>query len=73
MESHRRSIAKAISWRLIATTITAWIAFMIWGSASGAMKIGAADLVLKLLTYYLHERIWLLIPFGMPKTVEYEI
>ena len=73
MESHQRSILKAISWRLLATTLTSFIAYAIWGSASGALKIGVADLIFKLLTYYLHERAWLLIPYGRPKPVEYEI
>lgn len=73
METHRRSIVKALSWRLIATSITAWIAYVIWGSGKGALQIGAADLILKLITYYFHERIWLIIPYGKPQQTDYEI
>jgi uncharacterized membrane protein len=72
-ETHRRSIAKAITWRLMATVLTALIAFAIWGSVGGALKIGVADLFIKLVAYYGHERMWLVIPYGKPKPVDYEI
>jgi uncharacterized membrane protein len=73
METHRRSIAKALSWRFVATTITSLIAYAIWGSAKGALQIGAADLVIKLVTYYIHERVWLIVPYGKPQQTDYEI
>jgi uncharacterized membrane protein len=73
METHRRSIAKAVTWRLIATALTASIAFVVWGDIGGALTIGGVDLVVKLLAYYGHERMWLAISFGRPKQVDYEI
>lgn len=62
-ESHLRSILKGISWRVIATTDTVLVALMItclFGQCSieNALKIGAVEFLLKLLFYYVHERIW---------------
>ena len=62
-ESHIRSLLKGISWRVIATTDTILVALMItclFGQCSieDALKIGAAEFVLKLGVYYVHERIW---------------
>ncbi|MCW5520397.1 DUF2061 domain-containing protein [Aureitalea sp. L0-47] len=62
-ESHLRSILKGISWRFIATTDTVLVALLItclFGQCSleNALKIGAVEFLLKLLVYYVHERIW---------------
>ena len=62
-ESHLRSLLKGISWRFIATTDTILVALMItclFGKCSieDAIKIGAVEFLLKLLVYYMHERIW---------------
>ena len=62
-ESHLRSIIKGISWRFIATSDTILIVLLItclYGECSigNALKIGAIEFIIKLLIYYLHERIW---------------
>ncbi len=62
-ESHLRSILKGISWRVIATTDTVLVALLItclFGHCSleNALKIGAAEFLLKLFVYYIHERVW---------------
>ena len=62
-ESHLRSILKGISWRVIATTDTVLVALLItclFGKCSleNALKIGAVEFLLKLLVYYVHERVW---------------
>ncbi len=73
METKRRSLAKALSWRLFATMITATVALIITGKITVALEIGALDTSVKLLVYYGHERLWLHIPYGKPKPPEYEI
>jgi len=53
-----RHLAKAVSWRIIASTATAGIA---WGFGLPPETIGAvffADLVIKFILYYAHERVW---------------
>uniref|UniRef100_A0A7R9WXL7 DUF2061 domain-containing protein n=1 Tax=Craspedostauros australis TaxID=1486917 RepID=A0A7R9WXL7_9STRA len=58
-ESHTRSLLKGISWRLVATTTTIIVSFLITnGEVATALKIGAAEFFAKLAIYYAHERIW---------------
>ena len=62
-ESHLRSLIKGISWRIVATSDTIIIVLLITcltGNCSidQAIKIGAAEFIIKLLVYYAHERIW---------------
>ena len=64
MESRRRSIAKALSWRFLAMLITASVAYLFTNEASFAITIGIADSVIKILVYYLHERAWIRSSFG---------
>ena len=54
-ESHKRTIARAIVWRVIATLVTA-----IWAGWSAAIW---ANIVLIVL-HYIHERAWLKIKWG---------
>ena len=50
MESHKRTIARAISWRIVATIVTA-----IWTGLSDAILIN----IFMTVAHYIHERIWL--------------
>jgi uncharacterized membrane protein len=58
-EAHYRSIVKGISWRFFGTLDTIIIATFITGDYSKALKIGATELVTKIVLFYFHERIWL--------------
>ena len=64
MDTHSRSFAKAISWRLTGTIDTMVISLIVTGSVKLAATIGLTEVVTKSLLYYLHERAWLKIPFG---------
>ena len=66
-DAHHRSIVKAISWRVIATATTVTIVMILTGKLELAAIAGAVDIVLKLILYYLHERIWSIIRFGKRK------
>ena len=68
-----RSLAKAISWRLIASLTTFLITFVIFRQKmSGTYKqvleastiVMVFDVVLKIAIYYLHERMWTNISWG---------
>ena len=63
-ESHLRSFLKALSWRLLATTTTALIAWFITGEISTAIAIGSIEFIAKFFIYYGHERMWQLVPRG---------
>jgi uncharacterized membrane protein len=55
METHKRTLLRAITWRVVATLVTA--AFT---GLSGAIIIN----VVMTLAHYVHERIWLKITWG---------
>ena len=62
-ESHLRSIVKGISWRIVATLDTILVVLFITClfdecSLDFAIQIGVVEFLLKLVVYYIHERIW---------------
>jgi uncharacterized membrane protein len=69
-ESRSRSFFKAISWRLFATLTTIVISYLITREISFAIYIGAFEFMSKIIFYYLHERIWSIIPFGIDKSYQ---
>jgi uncharacterized membrane protein len=62
-----RHVIKSISYRFYSTTITITIASFVTGNTKLAFAIGGADFFIKIFTYYIHERIWFYIPFGLQK------
>lgn len=75
-ETSTRSVIKGLTWRLVATFSTIIIAYLITGETKIALQIGGIEFVAKIAVYYLHERIWLRIPFGkksLPASCEFEI
>ncbi|MER8388509.1 DUF2061 domain-containing protein [Mesorhizobium sp. M0751] len=64
MDTHSRSFAKALSWRITGTIDTMIISLVVTGSIKLAAAIGLTEVVTKSLLYYLHERAWLKIPYG---------
>jgi uncharacterized membrane protein len=63
-DARRRSIAKALTWRVIATTTTMALAYAATGDLKLAGTIGALDVVIKLAFYYAHERAWGRVQWG---------
>ena len=56
-EAPIRSIIKALSWRIFATGITIIALFIITGKIKLALSIGIIDIIVKLIVYYFHERL----------------
>jgi uncharacterized membrane protein len=63
-EGHARSLMKAVSWRTVGTIDTFIISFFITGKVSLAGGIAAVEVVTKIMIYYLHERVWAMVPWG---------
>jgi sulfate adenylyltransferase large subunit len=63
-ESHRRSIAKAMSWRTTGSIDTFVVSWFITGNTSIAGSIAFTEIATKIALYYFHERIWALVPWG---------
>ncbi len=73
MESHKRSIAKALTWRLMGSTATFFLAWGATRQLQMAAFIGAGDVLLKVGAFYVHERAWERIPFGRTRVDEQEV
>ena len=61
-ESHLRSILKGFSWRIVATSTTIIVSYIVLHDISVALEIGSIEFIAKIIVYYIHERIWLKIP-----------
>jgi uncharacterized membrane protein len=57
-KTYKRHIAKTITWRIVGTLDTILLAWLISGNSSTGLKIGFAEVITKMVLYYLHERIW---------------
>lgn len=66
-KSHKRHIAKAITWRIVGTIDTILLAWLISGNPYTGLKIGFAEVITKMLLYYLHERIWFSVKMGVKR------
>ena len=66
-ESHKRHLLKTVTWRLVGTLDTILLSWLITGNPWVGLKIGAAEIVTKMILYYLHERAWYRIDFGLEK------
>lgn len=55
MESHKRTLTRAVTWRITATAITA-----VWTGIEGAIIIN----VFMTIAHYIHERAWLKVNWG---------
>jgi len=73
METRSRSIAKAVSYRILGSAVTGLIVYALTGKGTLSIGAGALDSVIKVAAYFVHERIWDRIAFGRIKPPEYEI
>jgi uncharacterized membrane protein len=58
-ETHTRTLAKTVLYRIFSILLTMFITFIIGGTGGQMAAMGAAAFVLGSVTYYLHDRIWL--------------
>lgn len=73
LDSHARSLAKAVSYRVFGSLSTAALVYFFTGNTKASLASGLADSAVKIVLYFAHERLWNYIPFGRPKSPEYEI
>lgn len=64
-EGARRSAVKTATWRILASLDTALLAYLFTGTLGAALAIGGLEFYTKLVLYFIHERVWLRIPFGL--------
>jgi len=63
-DAHWRSGAKAVTWRITGSIDTFVLSLLITGSFRFAGTIAATEVVTKIILYYLHERVWQIVPWG---------
>lgn len=68
-ESQKRHIAKTFTWRAVGTVDTILLSWLISGNPMTGLKIGFAEVITKMILYYLHERAWYRINFGLDKRI----
>ena len=68
-DTHLRSVVKGLVWRLLASLATILIVFLFTKDKLIAVEIGGIEIIVKLLLYYCHERLWNLIKWGRSSQV----
>jgi uncharacterized membrane protein len=65
MDQPRRSLVKTISWRITGSSATFLIAYLLTGNFAVAGVIGVTQMISNTILYYVHERIWNKIRWGI--------
>ena len=63
-ETHARSVAKAVSWRIMGTVATSLLVFVFTRQLTLSLAVGALEFVSKIGLFWLHERAWDRTRFG---------
>ena len=62
--AHWRSLAKAVSWRIVGSLDTFMLSWLVTRSAKYAVSIASIEALTKIALYYLHERAWRRVAWG---------
>ena len=73
IESKKRSIAKAVSYRFLGSLVTGGIVFFFSERWDVAFGVALVDGVAKMAGYFIHERVWAHVEWGRQKPPNYEI
>lgn len=63
--SDKRHLFKTFSWRVIGTIDTILLGWLITGNPYTGLKIGSVEVISKMLLYFVHEKVWYKINFGL--------
>ena len=69
MDSHVRSMAKAVSWRILGSLDTMLLTWLFSGSVKIAAFVGSTEAITKIFLYWGHERLWHRISWGRRGTL----
>ena len=61
------TIGLSTSWRFLGTTDTIAIGWLISGDPFIGLQIGFAEVITKMILYFIHEKIWYNLSFGLEK------
>ena len=68
--SKTRSILKAITWRVISVLTTVIVTYIITHDIAVTLSIGLFDSIIKLVLFYIHERIYYKASKAIPEVVD---
>jgi len=68
--SVKRHIAKTITWRIVGTLDTMAVGWFITGNPITGLKIGGFEVMTKMFLYFIHERVWFKVNYGLPHRAE---
>lgn len=63
-ETHARTLAKTVLWRVIATVVSIGVVYSFTGLIQQSVEISLAGAVVGMFTYYFHERFWNAVRWG---------
>ena len=63
-DTHTRSIAKALSWRVLGTLATSLLVFLFTRKWALSLTVGGVEFITKIGLFWLHERAWDRIALG---------
>ena len=63
-ETNARSVAKALSWRILGTVATSALVFIFTGRLVLSLAVGGVEFVSKIGLFWVHERVWNRLRFG---------
>jgi uncharacterized membrane protein len=66
--SPKRHLAKTFTWRITATATTIMLAWIISGDPMIGLQVGGYEFFIKMALYYLHERMWYKVKFGVKES-----
>ena len=64
-ETKKRSLLKTITWRITATLTVMILVFVFTGRIDFMLSIGIFDVIFKAVLYFVHERVWNKISWGI--------
>ena len=67
LKTNKRHVMKTFSWRAVGTIDTIILSWIISGNPFTGLKIGGFEIGTKMILYYLHEKLWYRINFGLDK------
>lgn len=73
MEHRKRSVLKTISWRIFSFFLTIAIIYVYTKDIKQSIGVGAGIDAVKMVLYYIHERIWNKVKFGRMRKQDYQI
>lgn len=73
MEHPKRSLLKSLSWRIFSFLLTVIIIYLYTKNIKQSIGVGAGIDIVKMVLYYVHERLWNRVSYGRKKLGDYQI